>query len=192
MQVGNAVETAALRFDRDSVDGHTAIAEALRYRGQPAEALKEFDRALSLDPLNPRTLDWRARAYERLNRWNEAEQSYREILRNRPNYWIAYNELGWLLQSQGKYRSAIDAFGAAILAAPNSTLALNNLGEMYLRTGDPSKAMRYFQKSLGLRADDIVYVYMATALRAVGKYAEAVVSAHEAVNRNQSDHRNWL
>ena len=182
----------ALRFDRDSVEGHSAIAEVLSYRGQEAEALKEFDRALSLDPLNPRTLDWRAQTYERLDRWREAEQSYRQILRNRPNYWIAYNELGWLFQAQGQYRNAIDAFRAATLAAPNSTLALDNLGEMYLKTGAFSKAMQCFQKSLGIKPDDTVYVDMATALRAADKYAEAVASARKAVNLNPSNHVNWL
>ncbi len=192
LELARANGEEALRFDQDSVDGHSAIAEVLRYRGQPGEALKEFDRALSLDPSNPRTLAWRARTYERLSRWNEAEQSYREILRNRPNYWIAYNELGWLFQAQGKYRSAIDAFRAATLAAPNSTLALNNLGEMYLKTGASGKAMQCFQKSLGLKPDDTVYVDMAVALRGTGKYAEAVSSARKAVDLNQSDHENWL
>ncbi|MBV8863900.1 MAG: protein kinase [Acidobacteriaceae bacterium] len=187
---GNAEN--ALRFNRDSVDGHLAIAEVLRYRGQATAAIEEFDRALSLDPSNPRTLDWRARAYEHLDHWSDAEQSYREILRNRPNYWVAYNELGWLFQAQGKYRNAIDAFRAATLAAPNSTLALNNLGEMYLKTGASGKAMQCFQKSLGLKPDDTVYVCVATALRATGKYAEAVSWAQKAANLNQSDHENWL
>lgn len=187
---GNAEQ--ALRFDRGSVDAYTALAAVLLATGKPNEAIKEIDLALALDPSNPRTLDWRARIYERLNRWNEAEQSYRQILRIRPNYWIAYNELGWLSQAQGNYESAIDAFRAATLAAPNSTLALNNLGEMYLRTGDASKAMQCFQKSLGLKPDDIVYAYMAIALRGAGKYAEAVVAARKAVNLNPSDHRNWL
>ncbi len=133
LELARANAQEALRFDQNSVEGLSAIAEVLRYTGQPAEALKEFDRALSLDPSNPRTLHWRARAYERLDRWSEAEESYREILRNRPNYWIAYNELGWLFQAQGKYQKAIDAFRAATLAAPNSTLALTILVRCILK-----------------------------------------------------------
>ena len=57
-------------------------------------------RALSLDPSNRYTLVWQAQIYTRLNRWDDAEKTFRRALKEHPNYWLAYNELGFGLQGR--------------------------------------------------------------------------------------------
>ncbi len=110
-------------------------------------------KALSLDPSNRHALVWQAQIYTRLNRWEDAEKTLRRALKEHPNYWLAYNELGFGLHGQARYREAIQAFRAASLAAPKNSMALANLGGEYLQVGEFAEALRSLQQGLALDPD---------------------------------------
>ena len=116
------------------------------YSGNEQGALDEIAKALSLDPSNPRTLVWQAQIYTRLNRWADAEKTFHRVLKEHPNYWLAYNELGFGLEEQGRYQEAIKAFRAASLAAPRNSMALSNLGGEYLQIGEFAEATEILKK----------------------------------------------
>ena len=107
-------------------------------------------RALSLDPSNRYTLVWQAQIYTRLNRWDDAEKTFRRALKEHPNFWLAYNELGFGLHGQARYREAIQAFRAASLAAPKNSMALGNLGGSICRSANSMKLCGLFRQGLAL------------------------------------------
>lgn len=187
---GNAEK--AISLDKTSIDAHLALAYAFEKKGDQEKALDDIHRALQLDPKNPRTLLWQAQIYARFNRWAEAQQTYMRLRRERPNYWVTYNELGYVLNAQGKYLDAVQAFRAATVAAPGSALAFNNLGALFLKLGRFDDAKSSFEASLKLKPSDIAYSNLAEALRADGKYAEALSLNQKAVNLEPSDDQNWL
>jgi serine/threonine protein kinase/Tfp pilus assembly protein PilF len=183
----------ALSLNPDMVDGHLARALVLQQTGDEQGALDETAKAFVLDPSNPTTLLWQAEIYTRLNRWKDAEQTYQRILKERPNSWTAYNDLGFALHGQGKYREAIQAFRAASLAAPRSSMALSNLGAEYLQVGEFAEATESLKRSIDL---DPGYAESATnmslALRYQRKYEEALSFALKAVELNPADDAYWL
>ena len=149
----SAIVELALSLDPSLVEAHLAQALIFEYSGNGQAALNAITKALSLDPSNPKTLVWQAQVYARLDRWEEAEKTLRRALKEHPNYWLAYNELGFGLEEQGRYQEAVDAFRAASLAAPRNSMALSNLGVEYIQVGKFAEAMEILKKSIALDPD---------------------------------------
>lgn len=182
----------SLDLNSKLVESHLAMGFVSEQTGQTQEAIQEINKALALDPSDPQTLVWQGQLYNRLNRWADAERTYQRVLSQRPNSWLAYNELGVALNNQGKYPQAIDAFRAACVAAPGNTMAFSNVGTVYLQLGDASEAVEYLKKSLSLRPNALAASNISAALRAQGKPAEALPYALKAVKLDPGDHWNWL
>ena len=183
----------ALSLNPGLVDAHLALAWVFEQTGNNQGALNEVDRALSLDPSNRHALVWQAQIYARMNRWEDAEKTFRRALKEHPNYWLAYNELGFLLHGQAKYREAIQAFRAASLAAPKNAMSLANLGGEYLQVGEFAEALRSLQQGLALEPDsDLAAANISLAYRYQGKYEKALPFARKAVELNPALDTNWL
>ncbi len=193
LELARANCATALKLDPTLVEGHLALAMVLEDSGNDKAALAEYAQALALDPANPKALLWQAQLYTRLNRWTDAEQAYKRLLLERPNSWVAYNDLGTVFHNQGKYEEAVNAYRAANLAAPESSLALTNLGGEYLQIGRFAEARECLKKSLALDpTSDLTSATTSTALRYQGKYQEALPFALKAVKLNPSQDTNWL
>jgi tetratricopeptide (TPR) repeat protein len=183
---------AGLRLDPQLIGGHLALSSVYSSKGQKQEALGEIGKALAIAPKDPKILFFQAQYYRRLNLWPDAERIYRRILEERPNYWLAYNDIGFVLNAQGRYQEALQAFRSATLAAPRSALAFNNVGGILLKLGDFRGAKQNFQQSLDLKPSDLAYSSMATVLRAQGRPAEALAFCLKAVDAKPSDDQNWM
>jgi eukaryotic-like serine/threonine-protein kinase len=183
---------AALMLKPDLVEAHIAMGSVFEATGDVKSALVEIGKALSLDPSNPRVLIYQADIYSKLNRWDDAEKTFHRVLKERPNYWLAYNELGFNFYAQGKYPEALDAFRTASLAAPRNALALTNAGALYLLLGKFDEARDALNKSLALEPSDGAFTSLAAVLRSEGKYQEAVQSALKATDLNPTYPQNWL
>ncbi|MBV8631015.1 MAG: protein kinase [Silvibacterium sp.] len=193
LDLASANSERALDLDPQLVEGHLARAFVLQYSGDEQGALGELSRCLTLDPSNPGAMLWQAVIYARLNRWSDAEKAYRRVLKERPNSWITYTELGSLYHDQGRFQEAIQAFRDASAAAPASALPLSDLGVEYLQTGDFAAAAETLKKCLALAPDsDDVVVNVSLALRYQGKYEEALPYAMKAVQVNPKNDTNWL
>jgi tetratricopeptide (TPR) repeat protein len=174
-------------------DGHLALASVFEQTGNEQGALDEIASALSLDPSNQRTLVWQAQIYARLDRWEDAEKAFRRALKEHPNYWLAYNELGFGLHGQAKYREAIQAFRAASLAAPKYAMSLSNLGVEYLQIGEFTQGLESIKQSLALDPESsFAAANVSLALRYQGKYEQALPFARKAVQMNPAQDTNWL
>ena len=113
---------------------------------------------MHMDPGNPQFAYMKALALRDLGRNDEAAAVYRDIILMRPNFWPAYNDLGYLLAGQGRdieYQEAADVFAKAAAAAPKVALPLANEGSMYLLLHQEDKAEQTFRKSL-LRAPNYI------------------------------------
>ena len=184
--------TAALALNPQLVEGHLALASVYEYRGDRENAFRETTKALAIDPSNPKTLVYQAQFYSRSNRWNDAEATFQRVLKIRPNYWWAHHELGVLYNSEGRYPEALNQFRAVTLEMPKSAIAFSNVGSVYLQQGKVDEAVTNLTKSLALEPTDYAASTMAAALRAEGRYPEAVEFAKKAVSLNPEEGENWL
>ena len=192
IDLARANSETALTLDPDLVEGHITQGFVLEMTGDQTDALREIANALALDPSNPRTLIYQAQFYSRRNRWSDAEPAFRRVLKARPNYWLAYNELGMNYFDQGKYPEALASFRTASLAAPQNALALSNAGTTCQLLGNSQEAEDYLNKSLALKPSGDALATMADVKRSEGKYAEALQFALKATELAPTDGNNWL
>ncbi|WP_433972046.1 protein kinase domain-containing protein [Tunturiibacter lichenicola] len=183
---------AAIAVDPNLVEAHVGLAWIYQRTGDFQKADKELLKALALDPSNPRTLLYRAEFYAATEHWKEAEDAYARLVRLRPNYWLAHNEFGMFLNSQGKYPQALMEFRAASLASPKSSLAYANIAAVYLQLGKLPESLTNYTKSYQLNTNDLAAVGIAEVNRIQGNYKDAVTHAKEAVALSPSAASNWV
>ena len=138
----------AIRYNPNSANGLLSQALVFLYSGRTKEAFDYFSKSLNVDPGNPETLLYKAQGLRNMSKWKEAEQVYNQIISERPNYWPAYNELGWVLFREAKYKQAAEAFDDAANAAPDVALPLANLANMYLDLGKRDEAIAASNSSI--------------------------------------------
>ena len=192
LTLGRANAETALVLDPESVRGHTALAIYLNYTGLTGNALDQMSQALALDPSNPFTMRTQAQFYTGLNRWQDAEQAYRRLLRARPNYWSAYHELGISYNLHGQYTHALESFQAAAAVAPRRAICFTMLGTVLFQLGRLSEALNTIDKSLELTRTSAALQARTDILRLLGRHAEALQASLEAVQLDPDDSLAWL
>jgi serine/threonine protein kinase/Tfp pilus assembly protein PilF len=188
-----ARQNAEKAADSNSTSATGLLSRALvyLYTGDTNNAMAYFTKALKVDPGNPEIMLRRAHALRDLNRWPEAEQTYRDILKERPNYWPANNELGWILFRQAKYQQAADAFDAAAMAAPNVALPLANLGSMYLELRKHDEAIDASQRSIKRSPNETAYRNLGDIAFSDGNYKNALANYQQAAILDPKYHNVW-
>ena len=171
-----AIENCVHATDSDpqEVLAFLARGAVLEYRGDRDGAIRETGKALAIDPMDARTLVTQGELFTKCNRWADAEESFGRVIRLRPNYWWAHNELGVLYSFEGAYPKALDEFGAATVEVSKSAIAFDNLGLTHLQLGNRDEAVINLAKSIELQQTSDAAGDMAKALRAGAKYSEAI------------------
>lgn len=187
-----AAKNAKRATDENPNSVQAALSQALvaLYSGQP-NALDLFATTLKKDPKNPETLLYKARALRDLERYDEEEAVYLQILKDRPNYWPAYNELGFCRFLQRKYASAEEAFRLASTLATGVGLPLANLGLMRFVQGDPTQATAISMESLNQSKTDIAYLTLGNISFEQQKFQEARSWYEAAKELNPHYHLIW-
>lgn len=183
---------AATTLDPNLVEAHLGLAGALEASGDRSRAFQELSKALSLDPANVRTLLYQAKFYVDVGQHAPAEEIYRKVLKLRPNYWLAHNELGVLLNHQAKYRDALTEFQAASLTAPRNALTFSNTASVYLQMGNVDRAIQNAKFSNALQQNDTACWCLAEAFRIRKEGTDAIAYARKAVMLNSSSCANWI
>ncbi|MGA7155337.1 MAG: protein kinase [Acidobacteriaceae bacterium] len=183
---------SAIKLDPNLVDAHLGLASFYRQTGDDDGAAREMSKALALDPSNAHTLTYQGDFYASANKWDKAEETFHRVLELRPNYWLAHNEWGAVLEDQGKYPEALTEFRAASLIAPGNAFALRNVGHAYLRLGKLPEALGCLSKSYKMNQDDTAAIALAEAYRLQQKYPEAISYGEMAVKLDPNEPSYWL
>jgi serine/threonine protein kinase/Tfp pilus assembly protein PilF len=192
LMLAGANSRSAIQLDPSLVDAHLGLASFYQQTGDSKGASHEMSKALSLDPSNPHTLIHQANFYAADNRWEESEDTFARVLQMRPNYWLAHQELGVILDQQGKYREALIQFRAASLASPKNALALGNVGAVHLQLGEVPEAIENLNTSFERKPADTTAIELAAAFRLEQKYPESIDYAQRAVKLNPNEPYDWL
>ena len=161
------------------------------YSGKDKEALDYFEKSLKVDPRNPETLLYRAEALRDASKWQEAEGVYQEIIEERPNYWPAYNGLGYVLYRYREYEKAAQAYERAANAAPQVALPLANLGTMYEELSERDKAIDACHRSLNRSPNDIAYRVLGDIAFSDGNYKGSLDNYQRAAAVDPKDPTTW-
>jgi len=93
---------------------------------------------------------------------------------------------GYAYLRQGKYDIAIPFFEALTVLDPESAYDAQTLGALYLETGNPKKALKFFDKALKIEGDHApTLLNVCKCLFLIGKKEEGLKLA--SILQNESD-----
>ena len=100
------------------------LAEA---NGNPAAAIKQYERGLADQPKHLPTLISLARLYDRQDEFDKADKLYRRAIEAEPQNAMAHNDLGLCLARHNQAEPALAELRQAVKLEPNRKLYRNNL-----------------------------------------------------------------
>jgi tetratricopeptide (TPR) repeat protein/TolB-like protein len=156
-------------------------------------ALSEFKQAMDLDPRSADARVGMASVLEHLKRENEAEQSLKQAVAMRPDYWYSTYQLGAFYLRQKRLPDAEREFRKVLEFSPDSAYAHSNLGSVLVLQG-PSRyaeAEAEYQNSLKLGETYAVYNNLGTLYYRQKRWAEAAEMLNKAAKMNPHNYKVW-
>lgn len=159
--------------------------------GRAADALRDFGRALDLDPANADARIGLARTQAELGRPAEAEASYQKAIALRPQDWRGYSHLGAFYWSKGRYAEAEAPFRKVVELTPDNSRGYANLGGLYQAMGRLPEAQTALERSVRIRPNAEAYSNLASMYFFEGRYPEAARALEATVKIDDSGHEVW-
>ena len=156
-------------------------------RGQIAEAIAQFTKALAIDPDYAEAHYNLANALVRSGALDEAIPRYTRAIELNPKIVGAYVNLATILLQRGRAAEAVSKLQAAISIAPQNAGARATLGAALARSGRISEAVEHLRAAA--QANPIspdVHNDLGNALLELGQHEEAIASFEQAL-RIQSE-----
>ena len=156
MMMGRFEEAAAsyrkaVALDANSAEAINNLGEALGEMKQFQPALQAFQKAVALDPRYLKARYNMGVTFDRLGQIKYAEFIYRILIRDFPDFALAYDSLAVSLSKSGRAREAVPFHERAISFAPGDPSFYFNYSLTCLMLGDVKRAQAQQQK---LRALD--------------------------------------
>ncbi|NNG70095.1 tetratricopeptide repeat protein [Rhizobium laguerreae] len=127
-----------------SLDKHAAL-----------EKVEDIISSLPLDDINVRwAKTLKAIIYIDQKNYDEAEHILRGVIRAHSDFWIAYRDLGFLYYLRERDSEATPLFLKALEINEQDSFSWTKLGQIDLKAGDISKAVREFRAALDLSPKD--------------------------------------
>lgn len=108
--------------------------------GNPAAAIKQYERGLEDTPNHLPTLISLARLYDRQDQFDKAEAMYQRALEAEPDNALTHNDLGLCLARHNRAEPALAALRKAVKLEPNRKLYRNNLATVLVDLGQIDEA----------------------------------------------------
>ena len=111
--------------------------------------------SVEYDSNTPQVLLKRSRGFKKSGNLEQAEFCLRQAILLKPDYWVAYNNLGTLLQNQENIVEAKQCYEKAIELNPYLAEAISNLASIWQVEEDFERAKTGFYRALQLKPDYI-------------------------------------
>jgi protein O-mannosyl-transferase len=109
------------------------------------------------------------------HQYADAETLYRTTLSRNPSCWLAHNNLGNLLITQGRFRLARESFGEALRFKPNLAAAYNGMGIAWVGEGDLQSGIQNYHRAIELEPGYAeAFNNLGVALARTHRYPEAI------------------
>jgi tetratricopeptide (TPR) repeat protein len=114
--------------------------------------------------------------------YRNVESLWRDTIAKNPNSWMACNNLGRALKSQGRIIEAIDCYHQALKIKPDHSNAYYNLGIAYEKLGCYKDAVDAYKQTAKIEPNDAeTYYRLGVVYDKNGQYSEAVEAFKQAV-----------
>ncbi len=149
------------------------------------DAIKDFDKALSLEPKNAMALADRGMARAWKGDLEAASTDLNAAFAIDPKNVVVFRARGLIAQQKGAWRDAIAAYTSALQLEPSSGFALGHRAEAARAAGDNEAALRDAAAAIKQQSGWIeLYLLRANVLRSQGREIEALAEAKAVTAAN--------
>jgi tetratricopeptide (TPR) repeat protein len=184
-----AAEAALLEAIESSpaarADLHAALAELLAAGGRRQEARRQLELAAAAPTFSVGTVNAKAMALMQLGRVYEAETLWAELVRDRPGFWRAWQNLASVAIQRQDWAEAEKLARAAIDREPTAAGAWNNLGIALEELGRTDEAEAAYRRAFEVDATDLRALFnLGILLRTNARYDEAAAVQQQVLGRD--------
>ena len=139
---------------RPSAESYFNIGLASFYLKQYKDAAEAYRQSIKLDPYNAADAHYAlGLVYRDWGKADEEIQAYKQAIRLRPDYLVAYERLGSRYLRSKKFNDAVEIFRQLAALKPGDAVAPNNMGEAYFELNRYNDAVESFRQSIRLKPD---------------------------------------
>ena len=189
-EAGSASVRAAL-LDATLPEVAITLGELRLRTGQPAEAVRSFQRALSIRKNDYEASLGLARAEDAAGNEAAADAAYRRAIALQPSYWFGYSKFAGFYFNRGNYPRAVEMFRRVTELAPDNARAFSNLGAAYHQMDRFEDALAAYRKSLAIEPTSGAYSNAGTTEFFLGRYADASLDFEKAVALTPGRYDGW-
>ena len=151
-------------------------------RGNPAEAVRQIDVALRINPNGAAAHNNRGISLQALKRLDEALASYDKALALKPDYAEAFYNRGNALKELKRFDEALASYDKALALKPDHAETFNNRGNALKELKRLDEALASYDKALALKRDYAEAFYnRGNALRELKRFDQALASYDKAL-----------
>ncbi len=151
------------------------------------EAEREASRAFQIDPENALALAYYAEILADEQKWTQAEKYAAQAVALNGELMDTHRVYAYVLETLGKYNSAIQQYQEAVRISPNLTFLYVRIGQNF-REGirNPDRALDYFDRAakinqaLGVQ-NPLPYIEIARTYTQIGQFFAASINAEKAL-----------
>ncbi|MBN2550952.1 MAG: tetratricopeptide repeat protein [Anaerolineales bacterium] len=151
------------------------------------EAEREASRAFQLDPENALALAYYAEILADQQKWTQAEKYAAQAVAKDSSLMDTHRVYGYVLETLGKYNSAIQQYQEAVRINPNMTFIYVRIGQNF-REGirNPDRALDYFDRAAKINEqigvqNPLPYIEIARTYTQIGQFFAASINAEKAL-----------
>ncbi len=153
--------------------------------GRYGDAIRDFSKAIELDPDYAMAYINRGVAYHCDGRYNMAITDYKKAIDIGKDYVDFYLRKGNVFFDVGRYDQAIEDYTKAARLMPGYAAVYNNRGKAYESKGDYGKAIEDYAKAIDLDpGNPIAYINRGDTYKKKGNYEKAVEDYMKAMEIN--------
>ena len=144
-----------------------------------------LSKALELQPADPDLLYERAMLAEKLSNLDQMEAGLRRVIAIKPDYYSAYNALGYSLADRNeRLPEARELISKALSFAPDQPALIDSMGWLNFREGKHEEAVKLLRQAYAAFPDPEVGAHLGEALWVSGDQQEALRVLREAHGRD--------
>jgi tetratricopeptide (TPR) repeat protein len=145
------------------------------------------------EPENAEAWNNLGRAYGELNRYDDAIEAYRQILRIDPEHAYVRNIIGAMYVFSGNPSAAVVAFRQALRFNPEDDKAWGNLGTTYGNLNRYDDAIEAFRQTLRINPENAyAWSYIGGAYGELNRYDDAIEAYRQALRIDPEYAEPWL
>ena len=189
-QSGNLNETIKLALSLtknfpNHIFAWKTLALSYEKTGKILKSLDANQKAKEINPLDAEIHNNLGNVHKKLEKFDEAENSYRQAILLKQNFTEAYYNLGNLLKELSRFDEAEKNYNQAIKFRPNFAEAFNNLGNLLKELSRFDEAEKNYNQAIKFRPNFAeAFNNLGNLLKELSRFDESIVNFKESLKIN--------